>query len=98
MIEFNYSQVMSQSQELRDISEEIQNIVQKLKNGQGELSGAWRGESANLFLQKTDALYEDINKTIKTANGVAGAVEITAKAVKAAEDAALEIVKAVTGS
>ena len=98
MIEFNYNQVMSQARELRKASQELQTIVQKLKNEQGTLATAWRGESSDLFLKKAEELCSDINRTAKTACGVAGAVETAAKAVKAAEDAAKEIVKAVTGS
>lgn len=95
MIEFNYKDALAQARELDRISDELLHIQTTLTRGQSELAGAWKGDSANLFADKVENLCGDIRKTAKATAGISGAVEVAAKAVKAAEDAAKEIVKAV---
>lgn len=95
MIEFNYKDALSQARELDRISDELRRIQATLNRGKSELAGAWKGDSANLFLSKAEELCGDIGKTAKTTAGISSAVEVAAKAIKAAEDAAQEIVKAV---
>ena len=96
MIEFNYTSAVNQANELQQISEELQELINSLKVRQGELNGAWKGESANIFAQKIEELCKDISKTAGTASGIASAVRTAASAVKAAEDAAKQIVQTVT--
>ena len=96
MIKFNYNQAINQAAELRQISTQIQTLTQKLEQGLADVSATWKGDSANLFLEKSGRLYGKISKTAKNAQNIAGAIDVAAKAVKAAEDAAQELVKAVT--
>lgn len=96
MTEFNYKEAIDQAEELQEIAEELQAISRKLTNQQPALALEWKGNSANLFLKKAEELCGDITRTAKTADRIGGAVGIAAKAIKKAEDAAKEIIKAVT--
>lgn len=96
MIEFNYNKAIDQAKELRDIADELRLISQKLANRQQELAGAWHSDGANLFLKKAEDLCGDITATAKTAERIGSAVNSAAGTIKAAEDAAKEIIKAVT--
>lgn len=96
MIAFNYKEAMSQAQELKQISEEMESLVKKTLNAQqSELSYAWRGDSAELFLQKAEKLCGEISRTAKLTVGIANAVQTAAKAVKTAEEAAEQAIKTV---
>ena len=96
MIEFNYNKAIDQAKKLQDIAGELRLISQKLASQQLELAGAWHGDGANLFLKKAEDLCGDITATAKIAEGIGIAVNSAAGAIKAAEDAAKEIIKAVT--
>ena len=92
MIAFHYQDAMAQAKDLKQASSDLNTILNNiLRQEQSELSFAWKGENANMFLQKTEELYADIAKTVKLLSAVASAVEISAKAVKKAEDTAKEI-------
>ncbi len=53
MIAFNYNEAIKQANELEQISEELQNLIERtLKNWQSELECTWKGDSAQIYLQK----------------------------------------------
>ena len=94
MIAFNYEEAMRQSRELNQISDAVRDLAERiLHSEQAELRSTWTGDSAGLFFQKTEELYKDITKTAKNASAVSKAVQVTAKAVKDAEDAAKELIR-----
>ena len=96
MIAFDYKEAMAQAKELSQISAELKTLVNgKLKAQQAELACAWQGDSANLFFRKTEELFKDLSNTARMTAGVADAVEVAAKAIKAAEDAAEQLVKTI---
>ena len=96
MIAFDYKEAMAQAKELSQISAELKTLVNgKLKAQQAELVCAWQGDSVNLFFRKTEELLKDLSNTARMAAGVADAVEVAAKAIKAAEDAAEQLVKTI---
>ena len=96
MIAFNYNEAVKQANKLEQISEELQNLIEgTLKNWQSELECTWKGDSAQIYLQRTEKLYKDINQTAKITSAVATAVRISAKNIKVAEDAASQMVKTV---
>lgn len=96
MIEFNYQSAISQAKALENASQELKNLITLLKNQRTELQAAWKGEAADLFMKKTDELFKDMNKTAKTAAGIATGVGTAAKAIKAAEEAAKKLAETVT--
>ncbi len=96
MIEFNYKEAMNQARELKEISDELLNIVNKnLRTQHYELGFAWKGEAADLFLKKADELSSDITKTAKATAAISTAVKVSAGAIKAAEDAAKRLAETV---
>ena len=96
MIAFNYQEAMRQSRELEQISDNIKDLAEKfLRSGQSGLRISWTGDSAELFYQKTEELYKDIKKTANNMAKISNTVHSTAKAIKAAEDAAKELIDTV---
>lgn len=97
MIAFDYKEAMAQAQELEDISRELKDLSEGLLRPQlSELGCAWKGSGASLFLKKTDGVLDDITRTAKTTAAVGTAVEVAAKAIKAAEEAAKQAIAIAT--
>lgn len=92
MIKFNYTEAIKQAKELQAIAAEIEAVNKRLTTGRNELSGAWKGDSASLFLNKAEKLGGKLQKTANNLDNVADGVYTVAKTLKAAEDAAKETV------
>ena len=96
-MEIEYSGEALTESQLQVIADEISRINKRLAVGRDELSGSWQGESARLFLDKAVKMGEKIQRTANNLDNVADGVYVVANTLKAAEEAAKQIVEAITG-
>lgn len=91
-IEFDFEQARRRAAELEEIASDISQISRRdIENAKTDLAGAWKGESAQLFRQKTEKLQEDIRETAKELDAIAIAIREIAGKMYAAEMEALRI-------
>lgn len=91
-IEFDFEQARRRATELEEIASDISRLSRRdIEAAKADLAGAWKGESAQLFLQKTENLQENIRGTAKELNAIAAAIRKIAEQMYAAEMEALRI-------
>lgn len=91
-IEFDFRLARQKANELDEIAENLQNLSSnRFNNTMQNLSVAWKGESASLYLNKGQTLQEDIITTSKNLRQVASTIRAVARRIYEAEMEALRI-------
>lgn len=91
-IEFDFEQARRRAAELEEIAADLSQLSKRdMENTRAELSGAWKGESAQLFQTKAGKLQEDIQDTAKELNTIAATIREIAQRIYEAEMEALRI-------
>ena len=85
-IKFNFSQAKLQAQKLEAIAAEMRRTAnQNFESAVSQLAGGWKGESASLYLRKAEIVRNDILKTARDLEAVAGSIRKVAQKVYNAE-------------
>ena len=85
-IKFNFVQAKLQAQRLENIASEMRNMAnQNFESAISQLSGGWKGESATLYIRKAENVRNDILKTARDLDAVAGSIRKVAQKVYNAE-------------
>lgn len=94
-IQFNYTKTVQQATRLEEISSELMNISNKRIAGVVEqVSGAWSGEAAKIFIQYSNGISDDIRGKANYLSALAKTLREVAKTIKAAEDGAKSLASA----
>ena len=93
LIKFSYKDALDQARELDQVSEDLYRLTDRiLKPKLEDLGMTWKGDSAQIFLRKTEEVLKDMRGTADTIARISNGLEGTAKTIKAAEDAAKQLV------
>ncbi|MBO6142552.1 MAG: WXG100 family type VII secretion target [Lachnospira sp.] len=91
-ISMNYKKAVARADEIEELADRLSNISEtKLEGLLGELSSAWRGDSADIFIQKGQNLSEQITESAKKLYKTAETVRKIAQNNRQADMQALEI-------
>lgn len=91
-IRFNYNKALQQAKRLEELSNQLKNLANNNVNSTlSDISTNWKGDSANLFLQKGHKAKDDILKTSKQLADTAVAIRRAAKRMRDAEERARQI-------
>lgn len=88
-IQFNYSKTVQQATRLEEISGDLLNISNKrIQTVVDQVSGAWSGEAAQIFIQYSNGISDDLRNKANYLSTLAKTLREVAKTIKAAEDQA----------
>ena len=90
-IQMDYGRAKRQAQELREIANDLNNEAERLQNQLAVIRNNWKGDSANLYIQKLTRLINKMRCTAKRLRAAADTIEATAKRVKLADERARAI-------
>ena len=94
LIKMNFNAAKADAQKLEDIARMLDSTVDKdLEDSMTELSRAWSGTNASMFLGKEDKIGADIKQTAADLKNVAADIRSTAKRIYDAEMNALRIAR-----
>ena len=92
-IQIEYQQVINQAAKLEECANDMQELQRQIETLMNNLRSGWSGESAELYLQKCDALAGKLSQSEKNLDQTARVIRKSAKAYRDAELAALELVR-----
>ncbi|HIZ64619.1 MAG TPA: WXG100 family type VII secretion target [Candidatus Blautia pullicola] len=93
-IEMDFRQAKQQAAQLEELAAQLKNLAAKdLQETMQSLSAAWKGESADSYMQKGVRLEENISGTARKLEQIASTIRITAQRTYEAEMRAREIAK-----
>lgn len=85
-IEFNFRQAKQQAEHLDGLASRLENLAAgEFRDAMQNLSGHWKGENANAYLQKGSRLETELVKTVKEIRQTAESIRVTAKKLYDAE-------------
>ena len=85
-IYFNYNRAVRQAAQLEEISRDLKNAADNdLENILGDISRAWKSDSAPQYISKGQKVKTDIGTTAKTLKETARAIRIIADRIRIAE-------------
>lgn len=91
---YNTRQTLRRSEELKRIGSDMKKISD---NGLGEIYGSiaanWTGTNADAYLKKLGKTQSKLSRLSGRVQAVAGSMELAARTIIAAEEAAMRIVK-----
>lgn len=91
-IEFDFQQARSQADRLDSIADHLGSLAKdKLGNSMQMLAQNWKGENANAYLSKGNAMQGSISSSASELHGIASDIRTIAQNIYNAEMAALEI-------
>lgn len=94
-IEFDFRQARQRADELDDIAANLERLAENdLQSSLQSLSTAWKGDSANLYLNKGSKLKEKMLKSVKELRKTSATIRKVAKRTYDAEMAAYRIAMA----
>lgn len=93
-IEMNFRKAKEQAAQLEELAARLDNLAQKdIQETMQNLSGAWKGDSAEDYIQKGNRLEENIVATAAKLKQIAAAIRSTARRTYEAEMRAREIAR-----
>lgn len=93
-ISMDYNKSVKKAEELESLAERLENIAgSKLSEALQELSGEWKGQSADTFIRKGESLSDQIRQSAKQLYKTAEIVRTIASNTRNAEINALEIAR-----
>lgn len=93
-IQMNFSNAMRQAQALENLASELNRLSgQELSSSLSSIAGAWKGDSASLFLQKGDRLAGQISGSATALYNAARDIRSIARRTYNAEMRALELAR-----
>ena len=91
-INFNYQKAMRQAAQLEDLANQLKRIANSdVDSALDQVAGSWKGDSANIFLQKGNKAKNDLIQSAKQLQNTANAIRSAARALRAAEIRAKQI-------
>ena len=91
-IQFDFQKAYQQQLELDSIAAELNQLAERdMSEVLNQLQSAWSGENADAYLAKGILLQQHMNQTAKKVRNTANALEMVSKALRQAEDHAVEI-------
>ena len=91
-IEFNFKQARRQADQLDNIADNLNGLAKdKLYDSMQTLSQNWRGENANAYLAKGNALQGEISSSASELHSIAADIRTIAQNIYNAEMEALRI-------
>lgn len=90
-INIEFQQVSRQVDALKECAGDLDRAAKQLRDFMESLRPAWQGESAELYLQKCEALAQKIQKNSDVLDQTAGIIYRSAQSYRNAEIKALEI-------
>lgn len=91
-IKINFQRAMQQANTLDQIAEDLSRLSSNEFSETMQLvSTNWKGNNANIYLQKGSRLQNDMNETVRQLRNIASEIRKIAKRVHDAEMAALAI-------
>lgn len=91
-IQFDFAQARRRAEELEEIAAELNRLARNdMEAVMGEVSAAWRGDSASLYLSKADRLQQEITGSSRDLNSIAASIRTIARRMYEAEMEALRI-------
>jgi len=89
---FDFRRALEQADKIEEIANNLSNLSgQRFEGTMQNLSSNWKGENANLYLQKGEKLQGKMNVTARELRDIASDIRTIAKRLYDAEMAALEI-------
>lgn len=93
-IHFNFANARARANELDEAADALQRkCVKGMESVHEDLSGGWRGDSANRFTQKMMWLQGDIQQSVMELQQIAGMIRKNAQIIFDAEMEALRIAR-----
>ena len=91
-IQMDFAQARKRADEIDEIAANLRTLARRdLGDTVQELSSAWRGDNARMYLSKASRLQEDIAKTSGELQNIAGNIRTVARKLYEAEMEALRI-------
>jgi WXG100 family type VII secretion target len=88
-IDFNYSQAISQANQIDTIADDMQSLANsQLQNALETLGGVWKGEASQLFVTYCNGTKGDILTQAQNLHNLASKIRSVAAILKNAEQAA----------
>ncbi|HIQ98952.1 MAG TPA: PPE domain-containing protein [Candidatus Scybalocola faecavium] len=93
-IEINFKNACNQASQLEQLAQELNQIAASQLSGTLQsVAGSWKGDSANLFLQKGNSLVDQISASAQALKDAAASIKTIAKNTYNAEMRALELAR-----
>lgn len=91
-IEFDFRTALAQADKIDTIANDLSRLSKtELEGVLQNVSAGWKGDNANIYLNKGVVLQEKMTGTVNTLQGIASDIRTIAKRLYDAEMAALEI-------
>ena len=91
-IRFDFQNAMQQAQKLDELANDIdRRVANKMDETAQNVHAAWKGDSATLYIGKTQELRQQVQQTAKTLRDTAEDIRRIARRIYEAEMRALEI-------
>ena len=92
-IRITFHEAGAQAKALKDSAEEINKAARQLDRIISSLGGGWKGEAADQYIRKCQALKEKMERSARHVNDISHAVYDSAKAYYDAEREAIQIAR-----
>lgn len=93
-IRVDFQNAMNQARRLDSLADDIdQRVSSKLEDTAQSVHSAWRGDSANRYISKTQELRQQVRQTARSLRDIANDIRKIARRVYEAEMRALEIAR-----
>lgn len=92
-IQIEYSKVIAQSRKLDACADDLRTLYKELDDITSDLRAGWAGESADIYLSKCQELRDKLRSSQLSLSQTSSVVRRTAELYRAAELAAIAIVK-----
>lgn len=95
-INFNYQKAMRQATQLEDLANQLKRIANSdVDSALDQVAASWKGDSANMFIQKGNKAKNDLLQSSKQLQNTANAIRAAARALRNAEIRAKQIAETI---
>lgn len=85
-IQLNYQKAIRQANQLEELADDLRNIANRnVDNALDQVAANWKGDSANMFLQKGNKAKNDLLSSARQLSNTAKAIRKAAENVRRAE-------------
>lgn len=92
-IYLDYQNAIKQAERLEQAAKDLKKEASRLGDCRHDISAAWKGENASMYLRKVKTVETDVSKMEKNVTKAATAIRKIAAETYRAEKAALELAK-----
>ncbi|MFB9324991.1 WXG100 family type VII secretion target [Paenibacillus aurantiacus] len=89
-LRINYAQVIRQSNECRELANQLRKEITALDNFMGQIKLNWQGQAAEAYLKQCELLKEQLTASSKKVEHVSGTIRDVADRIKREDEAAAE--------